>query len=1332
MKKRDLLFLGLVVAAMPVVAQRPASTPQDAKVIFTQNFEPEDESLSAEEAWQQWQSQVWDTIYELNYYKRASTGNINPSQDINIYDGSEDWEIGYVRTDSIIPLRNGVVITDANVADWPEDYAKIVTDESVSRIETFGKYGEDGGKYVFRYVSGLPKIASSQYGEYYNGISAAYRRNLFIRGLDIEDNTSYRVTFFIKAKAQGTTKPTFYLNVMRGYFNSECDFSMGYIDNSSSSHPYEYSTAFNLTKDDFNGDWEKVTFMTHYLTDSISNAYIFTKNGYWWSGRWPFTAPDGTSYDYIQQPDKFFMRLSFASDSTTFEVDNIAITKSTIGGVEHTDNMIRVNFGYDTNLKTLADEAYKTTGIGSVELPGDYFSVYGHYPGKDWYPIAINSAEYHDDGYMYMWSKDAAKGIKNRFDSYDSVLVSFINPVDDPSLCLKYNGSKFPYALDVDWIKDGKKLRGFSNELSVPNPYIVKNQFGRTVYSMKNLPPVLKEPEYEKGSFALPQSINSMTFSFSREVKFDDQKDVSELALLKVEKAGVVEFWVPSKAQADCDSIITFTRQQKDINKNGVLEGDYTFSLVGIQGEGTDYAEPVTIDYSFGPTVMATEVASLTFDSYDEGAGYTLDVASLGISGLSGFNCAAKVTSFTGAYTKALMWGLYGQNTGASNSKENCCKLFYTFDAPSDGTYAISVGMTGCNKSSWNDDANMTVFIYDSENKEVATFAYGGTGFKPAEGGQVNEVMEYIISANLKAGNYKIAFTLPNEGSWGGGHKGGKILYYINLKSDFTLGYSYVNRLNNSIASLNGVLEIAAANADAYTGDVYDASKGVYEGYLSFSDTKPSAYDKVIGELNDAKTKVNDRIALVDALTKENNIAIDTLAAFEDLTDYQELVAYKDLAALSAEVDALICKDMTDDSIKAYSTKVQDAVKALNNRMTLIANFEKQLATTKALIDAAKFSETDVYSAMRAAYEANENTNKVTSTDDELTTATQAVAAGQLGYDSYVAGVQSSTVRINSLIDAAEELEVVIAADHAADVQARVDNLISDDDDLAEIYKSAIKVALLDKLAKGEAVDEIDMSGFIKNFNLYTAATLEDDLNKFYYQWGTPNDRWRMKYNYTSETAFPGWITVSGNGGNFHIGSEAIQWDQPKAPVFDAYIATDWSTSMSMTQELVDRPAGIYALGAGMTIDQSAGTGNAILSAILPDSTYTVGVSGGTTSNPPAAANTFIEDITVDGTAAPVIKVEVKSSNSWTRIDNFTLTFTGKIDGHDYAADLEAEKANLNTLLSFVYGAEAKAASVSYYGIDGIKVDAPKAGSITIKVTELGNGKRLIQKVLVK
>lgn len=1352
MKKRDFLFLGLMVAALPVAAQRPEETPQDAKVIFTQTFEPKDESMTADEAWEAWQAEVIDTIKELKFYKKASAGNINPSADINIYDGSEDWKIGYIRTDSIsadaqpgegILLKNGVVITDANVADWPEDLAKIVTDETPERAQAFDKFGEDGGKYVFRYISGKPTIASSQYGEYYQNVSAAYRRNLFVRGLDIEDNTSYRVTFFIKGKAQGTTKPKFYLNMMRGYFNSECDFSMGYVDNNKDTHPLEYSTAFSLTKEDFTGEWEKVTFMTHYLTDSISNAYIFTKNGYWWSGRWWATDAEGKTYDYIQQPDKFFLRLSFASDSTTFDVDNIAITKSTIGGIEHEGTMIRVNFGYDTNLKDLANAAYKKTGVAAIELPGEYFSVSGLIKGQ-WYPIAINSAEYHDDGYMYMWSKDSEVGGKyyeNPFSSYDSVLVSFTNPdVDD--ICLKYSGDRFPYALDTAWIVAGKKLRGFSNELSVPNPNIIRNQYGKRVYSMKALPPVLTDLEYEKGSFNLPGTITSMKFKFSRPVMFDAVgSSTTEEALLKVMKGGVTEFWFASSATGDADSTITFTRQAADITK-GALDGDYKFELCGIQGIGTDYAENEVIDYSFGPTIMATTVSSIDFSKLEESTAYTQTLSDLGIEGLSGSRCAAKITSFAdgGAYTTGIMWGLYGQNTGAENKEETCCKLIYTFTTPADGKYAISFGMTGCNKGSWNDDANMVAWIFDGEGTQIVKESYGGTGFKPDEGGEISAVKDYVVSANLKAGEYKLVLGLPNEGSWGGGHKGGKILFSLSVQCNFTNGYPYVNSLNGAYNALTAKLAAAEAEAARYTGTAYEASLAVAEFYEGFTDTKPSRYNTVTDSLAKALNSLQARFDLIAALDKKFEEACDTLGAYEteEREALMDLVAYLDLAELADEVFALVYCDMTDDSIKSYTTMLENSIKALNNRNSLIADFYKQLAATKASIDAAEFANVSQYADMVAVYGRYENYDVVAPTDDDLKAATNAVKAGTLPYDSYVAGVQSTTVRIKALADLAEEVEATIGdEDTDAAFKERIQNTIFDDLALADLFKSAIRVAILTQLSEGDLEDEIDLTGFIRNFNMYTAGSVKSDENpegelEYYkYQWGQPNDRWHMIGKVASKNAFPGWITTAA-GGNVHLGSEAINWLEPKAPTFDAFIASDWSSAVTMTQVVTDLPAGKYTLGVGMNYNESGvgSKGNMLQMAQLGDSILAVEYAGGTSTDVPSEANRFIEGIEINADTLE-LHLSIPSFNSWTRIDNWSLVLTDKLDGYDYSAALAAEKIRLNQLLTFVENA-GEAVSVSYYGIDGVQTAAPKAGSVTIKVTEFADGKRLVEKILVK
>ena len=46
--------------------------------------------------------------------------------------------------------------------------------------------------------------------------------------------------------------------------------------------------------------------------------------------------------------------------------------------------MIRVDFGYETNLLELAAAAEAETNIAAVELPGQYFEVSGYVKGRGW------------------------------------------------------------------------------------------------------------------------------------------------------------------------------------------------------------------------------------------------------------------------------------------------------------------------------------------------------------------------------------------------------------------------------------------------------------------------------------------------------------------------------------------------------------------------------------------------------------------------------------------------------------------------------------------------------------------------------------------------------------------------------------------------------------------------------------------------------------------------------------------------------------------------------------------------------------------------------------
>ena len=121
-----------------------------------------------------------------------------------------------------------------------------------------------------------------------------------------------------------------------------------------------------------------------------------------------------------------------------------------------------------------------------------------------------------------MWSADI-DGDKNPFDLYDSILVSFTNPVENDKICLKYTGKTYPCALDADWVAVGKTVKNFSNEVSKLNPNIMYDKYGKLVTSIKDVPPVVQKVPFENGSFGLT-SFDSITVGMSRLIEMDSKQ----------------------------------------------------------------------------------------------------------------------------------------------------------------------------------------------------------------------------------------------------------------------------------------------------------------------------------------------------------------------------------------------------------------------------------------------------------------------------------------------------------------------------------------------------------------------------------------------------------------------------------------------------------------------------------------------------------------------------------------------------------------------------------------------------------------------------------------
>ena len=1344
MKKFYLLLTGALLATLPVVSQqRPKATDNDPKLIFTQNFEPSSEGLSAEEAWAEWQTTPVDTITELYYYNRTGSGSASK---VDIYDGSSDWNLGVLRTDSTtegyepgsgIILLNGVVVTnnkdDKKNDVYSEDTYGIKADgDNVDRAKAFANYAEDGGSYYFSYTSGNADGADG----YSSGVVPNYRRDLFVRGLPIEDNSSYRLTFFIKANKLGSTKPTFYADVMRGYYNSEKPFSLGLASD---------AATFEYKKEKFNGNWEKVTFMTYYLNDSIADAFVYAA-GYWWGSSWTYNY-NGRDYNYIKQPDKFFVRLSFASDSTAFELDNLTLTKSWIGGVEHTGNMIRVDFGYETNLLELAAAAEAETNIAAVELPGQYFEVSGYVKGRGWYPIAIESAEYHDDGYMYMWSKDVDAGggrmIQNPFTSYDTVLVSFINPVDDEKICLKYDGSTYPCALDEEWVKAGKTVKNFSNEPSKLNPNITVNQFGKQVYSLKQLPPVIQSLPFEKGSFGL-EAFNQITVGMSRVIEYEaNATEQSELAFLRVTKAGVKEIWTVSEST---DSSATFVRSAADINKNGDLDGDYKFEFINLKGVGTDYAAIQTVEYGFGdfdhnPSLDATyqsnfkEKSNVT-QSVPTGAALWNGKDSFTVGDGSNMNTKSRLfwTNPTSGFTSGFY--ISGRAEGSDDGH-----MVYGVDA--NDPIALKAGATytiSFNAAYWDNACETNLYIYPNtfadDLSKIKSFSMDGktllATFTPGVKAPYNTIQKYDPPyGSWPDGNetFSFQFTVPADGNYlfewivEKNSTNGLLLSDFTIRTLADLSFPYVSKLNSSVARAQTMLE---GLDDKYEGTQYDALTEIADEfyYENWESTKPSEYTAATAAVDKEIKLMQLRVDTVDLFYSTEDKANEKLAEFdgdtEGLTDLEAFVALDDMVYENEDLDIT---ELTNAEITAAIKAYEDAIKALDDRIALMDKFNEKLDEVKKLVEADDaHKEYEEYAVMVAAYNTASAYDQITPTDSAYTVAYNELCEGENAYIFKVDGVIALTRQAQELYALADSLGYKFDEN----IKAAVASLSTKNEALEELLREAAilqiyKIWAGDDDEKKEELEGLDVSALAPNYYMYTVATAEADMRQ------SSSGSWKYKAT-PNTTAIPNWtITFAGaynQSGASYPGTAEMDWGKD-AHIFIAGNHFAPYTTGSASTTVLGLPQAYYRVGIDM------GQNNLSNSKFNFDTDSTkIEIKG----SKKTSRTVFSADsvwVTKGSPLTATYTITGASGSGHVDVSGLVLELMNPDKDVDYAALATAQEAKVNGLITFADAPAAKV-GVEYFNLGGAPIDAPKAGDIVIKRTVLSNGTAVVEKILVK
>jgi hypothetical protein len=1335
-----LLMAGGLLVSMHASSQvQLVRNPGDAKVIFRQDFEPADQSISGDSAWRAWCNTPVDTIREITYYSKIGTSSVSK---VDIYDGSDDWKVFAVRTDSVIPMLNGVEL-------YADDYSTIVNDDGdVERVMAFEKYGEDGGEYYFKYTTTANGGSSKN--------TAKYRRNLYVRGFDIEDESSYRLTLYVKAKKLAGNSPTFYADVMRGYHHQREAFSMGITS----------GTAFEYQKSGLSNNWEKITFMTYYLNDSVADGYTYY-NSYSWADDWTWRPSDeqlqawgktlnpGDELNYVKQPDKYFVRLAFATDSVEYSIDNISLTKSWIGGVEHHGTMIRVDFGYETNLKQLAQEAYANTGIAAVQIPGDYFSVYGYLKNRaQWYNIEIATAEYHDDGYMYMWSKDVDAGggrmVPNPFASYDSVYVNFNNP-DVEGMTLRYTGQTYPKALDTVWVNEGKKVQNFTNELSSLNPYISKDKQGNPIRPVTQLPPVIVSVPFENGSFGL-DSFDEITVKMSRLLKYDDEGETSAFAFLRVTKSGFKEIWKVSDATANS---ATFSRSASDIQNHGELTGDYTFEFINLIGDGTDYGSNVTLNYHFGDfstTVKESElycqsdwrseIASGEVKGANPTSTYVHDADTEFKKGTGVKATSAKIRLYVLDYDLDDIdnCGYYLVTKSADEGPTGNIYTIINFNKA--GGYSIKFKAAGWDKVGYP----ASIYFYP---KPDGTLEDGDeNGFKTLQAvsktklGDIDPQVR-VSKSSVKDKNtgkwpddvetFEYTFMVPAPGDymfeWAitSGDDYGVFIgnYTISSMGSADLSTGYVKKLCDAVASAQE--KLASADEDIYYGDAYDALEQAIEDGSAYKGHYPSKYDSVVAYVNQCIGIMKLRMDTVDLYYATEDKVEDKLDSFDgDTRDIASLAAYVALDDMFGDNMSLECPDLTNaqitEAIKAY----KDAMDALDYRISIMDKFDEKCSQAATLIEAQNaHTEYAEYAGMVQGYNTATAYDQIAPTDSALLDAYYELYDAVNGYIFKVDGVTAYTRQAKELYN----LAVTLGFEFDDAVKQQVASLQTQDAELETFLREAAILQILkifasddpdDAQKKEELESNFDVSALMPNYFLYNEAQTDRDMEK------NSSGLWRIKRG-TNTTAIPGWTLDYSSGNWYPIATrmnegDALAWDLD-GHAFAGGVRCGSSTKGSLSTVVAGLPQAYYWVG--MNVHDNA-------------SGLTLGIKSGSVdivSDKYAKSNGYRElgfdSILVVGDLTVTATQTSGSSGSEIDFRNFIVRLCGADPEYDYAGALTAQEAKVAGMMTFADAAMAMT-DVKYFNLSGVMIADPKPGDIVIRKITLSNGAVVTDKVLIK
>lgn len=743
-------------------------------------------------------------------------------------------------------------------------------------------------------------------------VGNSWDRGFMVGNLKLTPNTSYRVSFWVKADAtyydadSGNELPTRIkssMSIGREY----CDMAICVANGTR----YEY----NFTG--FDGEWRHISYLTYFIDKDTQDEYCYNYTG--------LEDPEGNVVWPRGEPfpDDYFVIINCYNPGE-YILDDIKVESGvTFNEAAFSPNGIRLDFGYATNIADLA----KASETEVLSLPTSCVAV--KINGKD---VPAAYVEGQKDGYLYIFFDDDVE-----LEEEDQISVSFTPAADCPII---YTSPKRPSA-DVD---NEMKVLGFTNETAYFNGSI------DALPSVYSAPKVVKSvPENE--SFELdPNTLKSIDVTYDKELSLDHASATLYLN-------GVTR---------DYTENMTLSADKKTISvalPTKLADNEYTMILSGVENSyGVEATEPTNIIFAIGKDKDNTQsevIYQSDFDNdltdgvppgwntYNE-AGYHLygfndedrtSQYTYNYGGNPGGGGTRLYAGFTGDFSKAMYWGSRGTPEGYAEygslvkdyiqadgtlSEDTPEDIVQTALILEPRKYNISFLM-----AAWKGEPTFTFTLEDLEGNVYAKFEdyLAAPNVNGQNGANVTGSVKCEADFTVdKAGYYVLRFTAA-PAQWQE-----YLLANVKLITMPSKAAYWKSELAKKVEEVTPTLD--SADASDYDGETKTAFANAIAKANAGGFTSGTQISALIDELDELNAKLQARIENIDTYS---------IAVLEAQQAIEELDAKYLGSDLVKDAQAIIDKYKNVDAKTLSDEELADVAPALNTAMNKVKNAKESI-----------------------------------------------------------------------------------------------------------------------------------------------------------------------------------------------------------------------------------------------------------------------------------------------------------------------------------------------------------------------------------------------------